>query len=88
MRQKLALPPARAGLNRRVTPLDAHANGIRRFRWCHRLEWRRQALKGAQIAARFHAAAALNFTDTRRETPGSCMVTPYSACAASMVRLE
>jgi hypothetical protein len=27
-------------------------------------------------AARFHAAAALNFTDTRRETPGSCMVTP------------
>ena len=33
------------------------------------------------------AFAPLNFTETSREIPGSCMVTPYSACAASMVRL-
>jgi hypothetical protein len=33
------------------------------------------------------AAGRSNFTETNFETPGSCMVTPYSDCAASMVRL-
>ena len=31
---------------------------------------------------------AWNRTETSFDTPGSCIVTPYSACAASMVRLE
>src|ERR1039458_3916518 len=34
------------------------------------------------------ASVALNLTLTRRLTPGSCMVTPYNASAASMVFLE
>src|ERR1022692_1631999 len=34
------------------------------------------------------ASAALNLTLTRRLTPGSCMVTPYNASAASIVFLE
>src|SRR5258708_24230438 len=33
-------------------------------------------------------AECWNLTDTSLETPASCMVTPYMAWAASMVRLE
>ena len=39
-------------------------------------------------AAGADAASPWNFTLTSRDTPGSCIVTPYNAAAASMVRLE
>src|SRR5690242_5331570 len=39
-------------------------------------------------AAATLTAGASNFTDTSRETPGSCMVTPYMAWADSIVFLE
>jgi hypothetical protein len=43
---------------------------------------------GNPYAAGADAASPWNFTLTSLDTPGSCIVTPYSACAASMVRLE
>ena len=43
---------------------------------------------GAKVVVYAAASLALNFTETSRETPGSCIVTPYSASAASILRLE
>ena len=45
------------------------------------------ALSSASCSTGCGGAGCSNRTDTNFETPGSCMVTPYSACAASMVRL-
>jgi hypothetical protein len=42
---------------------------------------------GAPFSGGAACGSGSNFTLTSFDTPGSCMVTPYSACAASMVRL-
>src|ERR1019366_7327456 len=67
--------------------LQAGAKKVGQASWPVSSELRSDAQGGA-LCHYAAASVALNLTLTRRLTPGSCMVTPYSASAASMVLLE
>ena len=71
-----ALEPLERPRSGRSLPINAHASLSASLN------------SGSRAAVNAYAAAGWNFTDTSFETPGSCMVTPYIACADSMVFLE